>query len=237
MKYRSPLFTLAGLVLAFAIMFGVNIANSGPRVYTGAPPAATTVAAAPSSSPAASSEPASPTASETAAASASPQETTTSTKPRTIPDRVVYAGHTKDGSAGIAVAVLGDHSAAYFCDGRSIESWLRGEVNIDTISLTSKRGAKLEARLDGNVLRGTIKVAGTKQTFAIKEAKKPAGLYRAKGSKTTIGWIVLPDGSQVGVQTTGSDSVPAPKLDPDQTEVTVDGETLTAEPVSGDQDV
>ena len=32
-------------------------------------------------------------------------------------------------------------------------------------------------------------------------------------------------------------AAPAPKLDPDQTEVTVDGETLTAEPVSGDQDV
>jgi hypothetical protein len=236
-KYRSPLFTLAGLVVAFAIMFGVNIADTGPRVYTGAPAAATTAAAPTGSSPPASSEPPSATTSETPSASASASETTTSTKSRTIPDRVVYAGRTKDGTAGIAVAVLGDRTAAYFCDGRSIESWLRGQVDIDTLSLTSKRGAKLEARLDGNVLRGSIKVGGTTASFAIKQAKKPAGLYRARGSKTTIGWIVLPDGSQVGIRTTGKSSVPAPKLDPDQAQVTVDGETLSAEPVNGDQDV
>jgi hypothetical protein len=236
-KYRSPLFTLAGLVVAFAIMFGVNLANSAPRVYKGAEPAATTTTAAPSSSTAPSSEP--PAASESPSASPSPSasETTTSTKPRAYPDRVVYAGHTKDGSAGIAVAVLGDRTAAYFCDGRSIESWLRGRVTADTVNLKSKRGAKLKARLDGSVLRGTIRVGGKKATFAIKAAKKPAGLYRARGSKTTIGWIVLPDGSQVGVRTTGNKSVPAPKLDPGQAEVTVNGEQLTAEPVSGDQDV
>ena len=59
--------------------------------------------------------------------------------------------------------------------------------------------------------------------FEIDEAKRPAGLYRARGSKTTIGWIVLPDGSQVGVQTTGSDSSAAPRLD--------------AAPVNGDEDL
>jgi hypothetical protein len=32
---------------------------------------------------------------------------------------------------------------------------------------------------------------------------------------------VLPDGSQVGVQTTGEESAPAPELDPDNPEVTV----------------
>jgi hypothetical protein len=234
-KYRSPLVTLAGLVLAFAIMFGVNLANSGPRVYNGASTPATTQPAPPSSGPPVSSQPPSPSASETASASAS--ETTTSTKPRTFHGRVVYAGRTKDGSAGIAVAVLGDRAAAYFCDGRSIESWLRGKVDADTLSLTSRRGARLEARLAGSVLRGTIKVGGTRTSFAIKEAKKPAGLYRARGSKTTIGWIVLPDGSQVGVRTTGNNSAPAPTLDPDRAEVRIDGQTLTAEPVSGDQDV
>jgi hypothetical protein len=39
-KHRSPLVTLAGLVLAFAIMFGLNLANSSRHVTSGAPPAA-----------------------------------------------------------------------------------------------------------------------------------------------------------------------------------------------------
>ena len=51
MTHRSPLVTLLGLVAAFAIMFGVNIASSAPRdSYTGSPsPAASPTAAATSS--------------------------------------------------------------------------------------------------------------------------------------------------------------------------------------------
>jgi hypothetical protein len=73
--------------------------------------------------------------------------------------------------------------------------------------------------------------------FEINEAKKPAGLYRARGSKTTIGWIVLEDGSEVGLQTTGQDSTPAPELDPENPQVTVDGKELDAAPVDGDEDL
>jgi hypothetical protein len=73
--------------------------------------------------------------------------------------------------------------------------------------------------------------------FEIKEAEKPAGLYRASGSKTTIGWIVLEDGSQVGVQSTGSETSAAPQLDPENPQVTVDGENLNAAPVNGDEDL
>jgi hypothetical protein len=133
--------------------------------------------------------------------------------------------------------VLGDKAAAYLCDGHDVESWLRGTVKGDEISLTSRKGAALEAKLVGRTLRGKIEVNGDELKFAIKEAKPPAGLYRARGAKTTIGWIILPDGSQVGIQTSGEESAAAPKLDPDNPEVTVDGESLQGEPVSGDQDV
>ena len=34
--------------------------------------------------------------------------------------------NTKDGSAAIAEAVLGNQAAASFCDGRYVESWFRG---------------------------------------------------------------------------------------------------------------
>ena len=135
------------------------------------------------------------------------------------------------------MAILGTRAAAYLCDGDSVEAWLRGTVDGDEITLTGKNGARLEADLDGRRLEGTVEVNDEKLDFAIREAKRPAGLYRAKGSKTTIGWIVLPNGSQVGIQTTGEESTPAPELDPANPEVTVDGEQLAGEAVSGDLDV
>ena len=119
-------------------------------------------------------------------------------------------------------------------------TWSRGcaaPSTGDEIELESKSGAKLEAELDRNRLEGTIEVNDEKLRFAIAEAEKPAGLYRAKSSKTTIGWIVLPDGSQVGIQTTGGESSAAPELDPDAPQVSVDGEQLDAEPVSGAEDL
>jgi len=232
--HRSPLVTLLGLVAAFAIMFGVNMASSAPRDSYGASPspAPSATAAVPSpadqTSAAPSSEPPSPIPPP------SPSETEEVEK---FPNKVVYAGRTDDDSAAIAVAILGDQAAAYLCDGRDVESWLRGTVKGDEISLTSKKGASLEARLVHGALEGKIEVADKELHFTINEAKPPAGLYRARGAKTTIGWIILPDGSQVGIQTTGEESASAPKLDPDNPQVTVDGESLQGEPVSGDLDV
>ena len=149
----------------------------------------------------------------------------------------MYAGRTDDGSATIAVAVLGDQAAAYLCDGRSVESWFRGTVEGADISLKSKSGATLQATLDGDHIKGTVEIKNGTQKFEINEANKPAGLYRARGSKTTIGWIVLEDGSQVGVQTTGTDSSAAPQLDPENPQVTVDGESLNAALVNGDEEL
>jgi hypothetical protein len=226
--HRSPLVTLLGLVAAFAIMFGVNLASSEPRdSYTGSPsPAASPTAAATTPAPP-SSEPPSPT----------PSPTASETEAEKFPNKVVYAGRTDDDSAAIAVAILGDQAAAYLCDGQDVEAWFRGKVEGNEISLTSKRGAALEAKLIHGALEGKIELGDEELTFTIPQAEPPAGVYRARGSKTTIGWVVLPDGSQEGIQTTGEESAPAPELDPDNPEVTVDGEQLQGEPVTGDQDV
>ena len=241
MTHRSPLVTLAGLVIAFAVMFGVNLASSAPAgsYSRRARPRRRPRRRRPTHDRRATA------AERTETASASPAETTAPSPSATesedggseFPAKIVYAGRTRDDSAAIAVAVLGEKAAAYLCDGRNVESWLRGTVDKDEIKLESKDGAKLEAGLDGNRLEGTIEVNDEKLRFEIREAKKPAGLYRAKGSKTTIGWIVLPDGSQVGIQTTGEESSAAPELDPDAPQVSVDGEQLDAEPVSGDEDL
>jgi hypothetical protein len=217
MKHRSPLITLAAVALAFAIMFTVNMTVSPPgnsSSGTASPPAAPATAAG------------SPLLTETAAASPSSEDSK-------FPEKIVYAGRAEDNAGAIAVAVLGDQAAAYFCDGRNVESWFRGSVTEDEISAKSTGGATLEAELDGNHIKGTVQIKSEKLKFEMNEAKKPAGLYRVRGSQTTIAWIVLEDGSQVGVQTTGADSTAAPELNPGNPQVTVDGENLNAAPVNG----
>jgi hypothetical protein len=229
-QHRSPLITLAAVAVAFAIMFIVNMSVSPPggsSTGTATPPPAPATAV--SSSPA-------PQASESAAASPSPTPSE-SVEESKFPNKIVYAGRAEDGAGAIAVAVLGTQAAAYFCNGRSVESWFRGSVTGADLSLKSKDGGILQARLDGDHLKGSLRIKNQRVRFEINEAKKPAGLYRARGSKTTIGWIVLEDGSEVGVQTTGQDSTAAPELDPENPQVTVDGEKLDAAPVNGDEDL
>ena len=230
MKHRSPLVTLAAVALAFAIMFTVNML-SGP------PGSSSTGTADPSAAPATAT-----------ASTPSPQQTeiapplpppANAKAPRTAssPGKIVYAGRTDDGPAAIAVAVLGDQAAAYFCDGRNVEAWFRGTVDGGDISLKGKGGATLQAELDDDHIKGTVKIKNDTLRFEINEAKKPAGVYRARGSQTTIGWIVLEDGSQLGVQTSGGDSSAAPQLDPENPQVTVGGESLDAAPVNGDEEL
>ena len=229
MKHRSPLVTLAAVALAFAIMFTVNI-------VAGPPGSGTTGAASPSA--AAATTAGSPSLQPTQTAAATPTASGSETaEDSTFPERVVYAGRAEDSQGAIAVAVLGGQAAAYLCDGRNVEAWFRGTAEGGNISLKSKSGATLNAELDGHEIKGTVQIENETAEFEIDEAKQPAGLYRARGSKTTIGWIVLPDGSQVGVQTTGSDSSAAPQLDPENPQVTVDGESLDAAPVNGDEDL
>jgi hypothetical protein len=227
-KHRSPLLTLAAVAVAFAIMFTVNMLASPPgssSTGTATPAAPTTASTSPGSQ-------------ETGTAAASPSPSATkSAEDSKFPQKVVYAGRAEDGAGAIAVAVLGTQAAGYFCDGRSVESWFRGTVTGSDISLKSKDGATLQASLDGDHLKGSLRIKNERVRFEINEAKKPAGLYRARGSKTTIGWIVLEDGSEVGVQTTGQDSTPAPELDPENPQVTVDGTELDAAPVNGDEDL
>ena len=105
MKHRSPLITLATVFVAFAIMFTVNMLSGQP----GKSSAGTADAPVASASGSASSE--SPQPIETAVVSPFPS---------------ANVSNTKDGSAAIAEAVLGNQAAAYFCDGRYVESWFGG---------------------------------------------------------------------------------------------------------------
>lgn len=152
-----------------------------------------------------------------------------------FPREAVYAGEVDQGPMTIAVAVKGDEAAAYLCDGAQVESWLKGTVVDGRLELASKDGAnRVVASLAGDTLTGTVTIAGEDSPFTAPAATAPAGVYRGEGAEATIGWIVLPDGSQVGIATRNGRSEPAPRLDPAAGAVTVEGTRVTAVEVTGD---
>ncbi|MER7247018.1 hypothetical protein [Kribbella sp. NPDC000426] len=134
----------------------------------------------------------------------------------------------------MAIATKGDRAAAYVCDGRSLEAWLAGTYTNGRLLLRSKTGERLTAIITTNTATGTFTLSGRTLRFSIAKAGPPAGLYRAKNSTSTIGWIVLPDGKQVGVDDDGTPA-PAPLLDTTTRAATVNGVPVTAQAVVGDE--
>lgn len=154
-----------------------------------------------------------------------------------FPGEVVYAGTaTESGGLAIAVAVKGDEAAAYLCDGSEIEAWLTGSVDGSTVNITAADdSAFLTATLrEDGAIEGEGETGGQSFTFTLDVAEAPAGLYRGEIGDSTIGWIVLPDGNQVGIATSPDGSGPAPELDPAQGGVEIGGQRVAAVPVTGD---
>ncbi|MFE1924458.1 hypothetical protein ACFW91_18060 [Streptomyces asoensis] len=226
MKRPGPLLTLlAGLVLGLSLLTldattGTRTASSpyeegspGPTAVRSAAPAAPTRSVSPDS-------PVSPSPSRVRAADAD------------------YAGRTDDGTASVAVSVDDGRAIAYYCDGRAEESWLKGDVEDDgTLRLTGGHGARLDGTLtDGARVDGTVTVDGGRHAFTADRARKPSGLWRAtatvRSARIDGGWIVLKDGTQVGIVTRDGEPSPAPRIDPATGAVTVDGERLTARPAT-----
>jgi len=220
MKHPGPLVTLlVGLVLGLFLL-SLN-ATTGTRTassYQKETPASPS--AAPSPAP--------------ATATPSPTES------KSAPPNADYAGRTDDDSSAIAVSVRDSKAIAYFCDGHDKESWLKGEVEDDgTMKLTGKNGAELNGTLqEGKRIRGTVDLSGQRYGFTADKAVKPSGLYRAtatvRGALVDGGWVVLPgDGTdQVGIVNRAGKPSPAPDIDPETGAVTIDGEQLTARPVT-----
>ncbi|MCF3135464.1 hypothetical protein [Streptomyces olivochromogenes] len=169
---------------------------------------------------------------------ASPTPSATSAPPRAAVPNASYAGRTDDDSASVAVSVRDRKAIAYFCDGHSKESWLKGDVADDgSMKLTGGQGAELNGTLgEGTSIRGTVDVDGGHYAFTADKAVKPSGLYRAtatvRGAKVVGGWIVLADGRQVGIVSRDGKPAAAPPVDPGTGAVTVDGTRLTARPAT-----
>lgn len=165
------------------------------------------------------------------------EPTTTADEPPApaFPAEVVYAGHATDSPLAVAIAVKGAAASAYLCDGASVEAWYRGVAADGRVDLATADGAsRLQAALDGPNLTGSVNIGGQEVAFTIGVAAPPAGLYRGSDGVTTVGWIILPSGGQVGVANTDGQRAPAPELDPDEGGVTVDGRRLDAQKIAGD---
>ncbi|GAB3448247.1 hypothetical protein [Actinophytocola sediminis] len=243
MAVRGPLVTA---VVVMGGLIGMMTVNSvGGLVVAGdnaeQPPAARDVAATSTDTETApeTTEVPETTAVETTA----PQTTEVPAEPpaeqppaaQQFPAEVVYAGKVDQGPMTIAVAIKGEEAAAYLCDGAQVESWLQGTAKDGRLDLKSKNGAnRVVATLDGKNLAGTATVAGKELKFSAPVAKAPAGVYRGEGAEATIGWIVMPDGTQVGIATSNGRSEPAPMLNPAKGAVTVDGKRVEADKVAGD---
>jgi hypothetical protein len=224
MGQRSPLVTLAATVAGLVVLLVVNSTQTSTQTsaQTGtqaSSPAATETTAPPTS---ASAPPTSPPATSAPA----------TTKPPAV-RTVVYAGRTPTREA-VALAVKGNRAVSYVCDGRTLEAWLTGTVANGQAALRSRTGDHLTATLSATTATGTLTLNGRTRRFTIPAAGPPAGLYRARNSTSTIGWIVLPDGQQVGVDDDGTPA-PAPPLDPDSRTATVNGIAVTAQTITGDE--
>ncbi|MFJ9246284.1 hypothetical protein [Streptomyces sp. NPDC101776] len=223
MKRPGPLLTLlAGLVLGL-FMLTLN-ATSGTKTAS-----SSYSDASPSASPKKSANP-SPTRKPTVTPSPTPSKSPVA--------NASYAGRTDDDTASVAVSIRDGKAVAYFCDGRYKEAWLRGPVEDDgTMKLTAPNGAVLDGKLQqGKKILGTVKDEGRKYAFTADKAVKPSGLWRAtakvRGAKIDGGWIVLPNGRQTGIVTRDGKAAAAPRIDPETGTVTVDGQQLTAQPVT-----
>jgi hypothetical protein len=224
MSTRGPLITLGSVVVLAVALLWVN-ALAGPTT----PPSSSSLGAP------ASTGPSSPSPAPPAEAAPSP-----TAEPAAV--QTVYAGRTGGGEATVAVAVNGDRAAGYLCDGSSVESWLQGSVTGDQVVLTGRDTAALIGTVSGATLSGTV-VTSTGQAwlFSAEEARPPAGIYEARttidGLATRIGWVVLPDGTQVGIQNVDGERSPAPALDLEDTTFTLDGAAQEATPVDGSDTV
>jgi len=179
--------------------------------------------------------------STTTAAAATPAPPAPSTPPRpAFPAKADYAGKipTANGTITLEITIDGDKAVAYACDGNTIESWLRGGAANGTVSLANKdKTSRLEGRLEGNAVVGTLWIGEKKWDFKADPTQPPGGLYIYENAGVRNSWIIDANGGVTGVQRRPDGSTaPAPGLSIDRTAV-IDGQTIVATRVESASDV
>ena len=150
----------------------------------------------------------------TASTAAGDPAPSASGKPLKSPD-AVFVGKDETGDMAVGIAVKGGSAVGYLCDGQSVEAWLSGTATGGRVTLQEPNGpGTVFAEINGNRITGIAVARDDEFDFDLEKAGSPAGLYRQQAGDTKIGWIVYPDGDQVGIATTDGQARPAPALDP-----------------------
>ncbi|QSB12945.1 hypothetical protein JQS43_14845 [Natronosporangium hydrolyticum] len=231
MSRNGPLFTLlgGGALAAVLLVTSINASNDEP----------------PSSDPAlaggaAEQTPATPDATGEATPDGTPEPDPSADPGAGVVDEeeaVTYVGWTDDDEATVAIIVEGDEATAYVCDGDAVEVWLRGDASDGALNLTADDGDVLTGGYDQDQAEGETTAAGFDYDFTIERVDAPEGLYQVaatiSGAEVDGGWIVLPDGTQVGLLTVDGVTQPAPALDPGTGQVTIDGRLVVAGRLGG----
>jgi hypothetical protein len=220
MKIRGPIVTLGAVAVLGVGILLVNISKeeSSPPANPYNQSTTTAAAATPVAPPPAPSTP----------------------PPPAFPAKADYVGKipTANGTITLEITVDGDKAIAYACDGNTIESWLRGSAVNGAVSLANKdKSSRLDGRLEGNAVVGTLWIGEKKWDFNAPAAQPPAGLYVYDNAGVRNSWIVDPSGGVTGVQRRQDGSTaPAPKLTTDGI-ASIDGIEVKPIRVEGDSNV
>ena len=133
----------------------------------------------------------------------------------------------------MAIIITGEEAIAYVCDGVAVEAWLAGSAIDGELSLRGE-GGSLTGSYDDDRVVGQATASGREWTFGFGSVAAPEGLYRfadtiVGGAQVDGGWIVLPDGTQVGALNVDGQTQPAPALDVETGQVTIDGTAVVPE--------
>jgi hypothetical protein len=220
MKIRGPILTLGAVAVLGAAILLVNISKE-ESPPPGKPAAQTTTAVAPTTAAAPPPAPATP-------------------PPPAFPAKADYIGKipTANRTITLEITVDGDKAIAYACDGNTVESWLRGSAVNGAVSLANKdKTSRLDGRLQGDAIVGTLSIGEKNWDFNAPIAQPPAGLYVYENAGVRNSWIVDSEGGVTGVQRREDGSTtPAPKLTTDGI-ADIDGIEVRAIRVEGDSDV
>lgn len=183
----------------------------------------------------------SPTAAGPSGATAAPNPGL-STEPLGNPDapkRATFAARLPGGAGTLFLAVRDGVGIAYLCDGDRVEAWFKGPAVNGLLDMPGRKaGNSLTGTFDADGAKGAVTVKGKAADFDIPRVQKPSSLYRAaarvRNAEVDGAWIVLPDGSQVGVLTNAGVPGPAPRLDPASRTAPVGGEMVTATEIDTD---
>jgi hypothetical protein len=182
-------------------------------------------------------------ANNAAAGGDQPAAATTAAPPTSAPPttaanyKATFAGKVDGGAATVAIAVNKGKAIAYLCDGNVTEAWLSGTATDGKLDLKGTNGSLSGTFANGRAT-GDVKAGKKSWHFTAGVVKPPSGLYRAaanvRNAKVVGGWIVLADGSQVGITSTDGKPESAQPLNIDSLTSTVDDTPLTASAVDGD---